>query len=174
MAITNQGALKQNVQKITHDDVLFRCGNAASEGTLLTYAIEDGQPKVNFVEKISGAPDVVTTKVAGLLMINVEDRAIPSNLVAFGDDTGTIDLPQNRNRNVTNTSGVVRLLKVGMVESDQVDSSDFAQGSGVFIGSDGLLTTTPAVNASGQIAEKVGHALTGKRDGFVRVFLNIR
>ena len=174
MAITNQGALKQNLQKITHDDLLFRCANVAAEGTLLTYAIEDGQPKTSFVEKVSGNPDPITQKVAGLLMINVENRATPSNLVAFGDDTGTVDLPQNRNRNVTNTSGVVRLLKVGMVETDQVDSSEFAQGSGIFIGSDGLVTTTPASVSGVGTAEKIGHALTGKRDGFVRVFLNIR
>ncbi len=171
MAITNQGALKQNIQKITHDDVLFRCANAAAEGTLLTYAIEDAQPKVGFVEKVSGNPDPVSVKVAGLLMINVEDRSIPLNLVAFGDDTGTIDLPQNRNRNVTNTSGVVRLLKVGMVETDQVDGSvTFAQGSGVFIGADGIVTTSEGTGAT----ELVGHALTGVRDGFVRIFVNIQ
>ena len=171
MAITNQGALKQNKQKITHDDLLFRCGNTAAEGTLLTYAIEDGQPKVGFVEKVSGAPDPITQKVAGLLMINVEDRAIPSNLVQFGDDTGTVDLPQNRNRNVTNTSGVVRLLKVGMIETDQIDGAvTFAQGSGVYIGSNGAVTTVDGTGAS----ELVGHALTGVRDGYVRVFINVQ
>lgn len=171
MAITNQGALKHNLQKITHDDLLFRCANASAEGTLLTYAIEDGQPKVGFVEKVSGNPDPITQKVAGLLMINVEDRAIPSNLVQFGDDTGTVDLPQNRNRNVTNTSGVVRLLKVGMVETDQVDGAvTFAQGSGVYIGANGIVTTVDGTGAT----ELVGHALTGVRDGYVRVFINVQ
>lgn len=170
MAITNQGALKQNLQKITHDDLLFRCSTAAAEGTLLTYAISDGQPKVGFVEKVSGNADTVTQKVAGLLMINVENRATPLNLVAFGDDTGTVDLPQNRNRNVTNTSGVVRLLKIGMVETDQVDSNvTFAQGSGVYIGTAGIVTTAVGSGAG----EKVGHALTTSRDGFVRIFLNV-
>lgn len=159
-------ALKQTLQKVTTDDILFRAKNAALAGTLMTYSLDsDG-----FVEKISGNPDAVLTKVAGVLLINVENRSVPSNLVVLGEDTGTVDLPRNFNRNVTNTSGVVRLLRIGTTETDQVDASvTFGQGSGVYLGADGKFTTAVGTGAT----ERVGTALSGKRDGFVRVFVNI-
>ena len=159
-------ALKQTLEKITHDHVIFRCKSVAAKGSLLSYAIGDA----GFVEKIVGAP-TTTTKAAGLLLQNVENRAVPLNLVALGDDTGTVDLPRNFNRNVTNQSGVCRLLVHGFVETDQYSTqggAEYGQGSGLYLGVDGLLTT---VAISGY--EKVGHCLSGIRDNFVRVFINI-
>jgi hypothetical protein len=159
-------ALKQTLQKVTTDDILFRAKNAAAAGTLMSYSTTAG-----YVEKISGSPVAGVTKAAGVLLINVEDRAIPSNLTLIGDDTGTVDLPRNFNRNVTYTSGVVRLLRIGTCETDQVDASAaFGQGSGVYLGDDGLFTTTVP---SGVTLERVGTALSGKRDDYVRVFVNI-
>jgi len=159
-------ALKQTLQKVTTDDILFRAENAAAAGTLMTYSVTNP----GFVQKVSGNPDAVLDKVAGVLLINVEDRSIPSNLTLIGDDTGTIDLPRNFNRNLTNTSGVVRLLRIGTTETDQVDASaTFGQGSGVYIGANGLFTTAVGTGAT----ERVGTALSEKRDGFVRVFVNI-
>ena len=163
-------ALKQTLQKVTTDDILFRADNAAAAGTLMTYHLTNA----GFVEKISGAPDIILSKVAGVLLINVENVGIPSNLTLIGDDTGIVDRPRNFNRNVTNTSGVVRLLRIGTTETDQIDGSVFGQGSGVYLGSDGLFTTAPSANASGVLAERVGTALSGSRDGFVRVFVNIK
>ena len=159
-------ALKQTLQKVTTDDILFRAKNAAVAGTLMTYALDaDG-----FVQKVSGNPDAVLDKVAGVLLINVENRSVPSHVVSLGQDTGTVDLPRNFNKNVTYTSGVVRLLRIGTCETDQVDASaTFGQGSGVFIGADGLFTTAVGTGAT----ERVGTALSGKRDGYVRVFVNI-
>ncbi len=154
-------ALLQTLEKVSHDHIIFRCGNVAARGTLLTYRTsQDG-----FVEKLAGAP-AFDTKVAGLAMQNVENVAVPSNLTVIGDDTGTVDRPRNFNRNVTNVSGVVRLLVHGYTESDQLASVEFGQGSGLFLGSAGLLTTVPGT-------ESVGHALSGIRDGFVRCFINI-
>ena len=72
-------ALKQTLEKITHDHIIFRCKSVATKGTLVVYAAEDG-----FVEKVSGNPDPVTQKVAGLLLQNVENRAVPSNLTSLG------------------------------------------------------------------------------------------
>lgn len=159
-------ALKQTLQKVTTDDILFRAKNAALAGTLMTYSLTDA----GFVEKISGNPDAVLTKVAGVLLINVENRSVPSNLTVIGEDTGTVDLPRNFNRNVTNTSGVVRLLRIGTTETDQVDPAvTFGQGSGAYLGADGLLTTAEGTGAT----ERVGTCLSEKRDGFVRVFVNI-
>jgi hypothetical protein len=161
-------ALKQTLQKVTTDDILFRAKNAAAAGTLMTYVVDgtgDG-----YVQKVSGSPVADLDKVAGVLLINVEDRAIPSNLTLIGDDTGTVDLPRNFNRNVTYTSGVVRLLRIGTCETDQVDATaEFGQGSGVYLGANGLFTVASGTGAT----ERVGTALTGKRDGFVRVFVNI-
>lgn len=163
-------ALKQTLEKINHDHIIFRCKTVAAKGTLLSYStIDDG-----FVEKISGSPSVLTTKAAGLLLINVVNRAVPSNLTVLGDDTGTVNLPRNFNRNETNVSGIVRLLVHGYTESDQLDPvATFGQGSGLFIGDNGLLTTAPLTVSGVGTAQKVGHALSGKRDGFVRVFINI-
>ena len=156
-------ALKQTKQKTVHDCVEFRCKSVAAAGRLLTYAAEAG-----FVELISGAPDAVLTKVAGIALQNVENRGVPLDLVAIGQDTGLTDLPRNYNKNVTYQSGVVRLGVVGMFETDQVDTSTFGQGSGLYIGSDGKLSTA-------ETGDKIGHALSAKRaDGFVKVWLNIR
>lgn len=160
------GQLVQTLQKVGFDDITFRCKSVASEGTLLTYAAE-----VGFVEKVSGNPDPVLTKVAGVLMSNVVNRGVPSNLVDLGDDTGTTELPRNFNANQTPQSGVCRLLKQGIIETNQVDASaTFGQGSGVYIGANGLFTTAVGTGAT----ELVGHALTAKRDGYVRVYVNIQ
>ncbi len=159
-------ALKQTIQKVTTDDVLFRASNAAAAGTLMTYHLTSA----GFVQKVSGNPDAVLDKVAGVLLINVEDVGIPSNLTLIGDDTGIVDRPRNFNRNVTNTSGVVRLLRIGTTETDQIDGAvTFGQGSGVYIGANGLFTTVLGTGAT----ERVGTALSASRDGFVRVFVNI-
>lgn len=159
------GQLVQTLQKVGFDDTTFRCASVASEGTLLSYATEAG-----FVEKVSGSPDPVLTKVAGVLMSNVVNRGVPSNHM-LGEDTGTTELPRNFNANQTPQSGMCRLLKQGIIETDQVDASaTFGQGSGVYIGDDGLFTTAVGTGAS----ELVGHALTAKRDGYVRVYVNIQ
>ena len=160
-------ALKQTLEKITHDHVIFRCKSVAAKGSLLSYSITDA----GFVEKIVAAPIAGVTKAAGLALQNVENRSVPLNLVALGDDTGTVDLPRNFNRNVTNQSGVCRLLVHGYVETDQFSDqggAEYAQGSGLYLGNDGLLTSV-----AGSGYEKVGHALSAIRDGFVRVFINI-
>lgn len=157
-------ALKQTLEKISHDHIIFRCENVAAKGSLLTY----NTSKDGFVKKGSGAP-AFDDKVAGLLLINVVNRAVPSNLTVLGDDTGTVDLPRNFNKNETNVSGVVRLLVHGYTETDVFDSGagvQYGQGSGLFLGSNGEVTTTPG-------SESVGHALSAVRDGFVRVFINI-
>lgn len=155
-------ALKQTKQKTVHDCVEFRCKSVAAAGRLLSYAAEEG-----FVELISGAPDAVLTKVAGIALQNVENRGVPLDLLDLGQDTGLTDLPRNYNRNVTYQSGVVRLGVVGMFETDQVDASTIGQGSGLYIGSDGKLSSV----ATG---DKLGHALGSVRtDGFVKVWLNI-
>lgn len=160
-------ALSQTLQKVTHDHVIFACKTVAPKGTLVTYSTDEG-----FVEKVSGNPDPVTTKAAGLLLQHVENVAVPSNLVVLGDDTGTIDFARNHNRNVTYVSGVCRLLVHGYTETDQVDAAvTFGQGSGLYLGANGLLTTALGTGAT----ELVGHALSSKRaDGFVRVFINIQ
>lgn len=161
-------ALLQTLEKITHDHVLFRCKTVAAKGSVLSYAIGDAGK----VEKIVGLP-VPTTKAAGLLLQDVENRSVPLNLAVIGDDTGTVDLPRNFNRNVTNVSGVCRLLVHGFVETDQYSTlgaptPEYGQGSGLYLGPDGLLTS---VATSG--FEKVGHCLSGIRNSMIRVFINI-
>lgn len=163
---------QQTLEKVTHDHVIFACKTVAPRGTLLSYSLT----QEGFVEKISGNPDVVLTKAAGLLMEAVENGfGSPSN-IDLGDDTGTISRARNHNRDVTYVSGVCRLLVHGYTETDQVDpASVFGQGSGLYIGANGLLTTTPLSVSGVGSAEKVGHALSSKRaDGFVRVFINIK
>lgn len=172
-------ALAHTLQKVSHDHILFRSSNVAPLGTVMSYNLSNA----GFVEKISGSPDSVLTIVAGIAMQNVVNRSVPSNLIApgasgapdiLGDDTGSITLPRNHNKNETYVSGVMRLLVRGYMETDQIDTTaTFGQGSGIYIGDDGLVTTVDG-SISGVGANKlIGHAMTSVRDGHVRIFVNI-
>jgi hypothetical protein len=156
------GPLLQTLQKVGFDDITFRCKSLANIGTVLTYTTDAG-----FVEKVAGNPDAVLTKAAGILMSNVTARGVASN-ITLGDDTGTSNEPRNFNANETPQSGVCRLLKHGIIETAQV-SGVFGQGSGAYLGPNGIITTAVGVGAT----ELIGHALTGARNGFVRIFVNI-
>lgn len=156
-------ALKAPHQKITHDDINFRCNEVATAGRLVVYSSVAGQ-----VALASAQPTDLDVP-AGLLLQNVVNRSVPGNLPGLGDDTGTTDLPRNLNRNQTNVSGVVRLLKIGETQTDQVDDSPIGAGSGLYVGTNGKLSS---ISASGR--QKIGVAMgAADSDGFVKVFINI-
>lgn len=158
--------LKAPHRKATHDDLNFRCSSVANEGMAVVYSSTAG-----YVEKAT-SPD--SQKVAGLLMVNVENRGIPLNLVAVGDDTGQADLTRNYNKNVTYTSGYVRLLKIGETETDQITTGDSpSAGSIAYLGANGKLTTS--VSGSSLVNRPVvGHFLSAKNaDGYAKVWVNV-
>lgn len=159
-------ALKAPHRKVIADDLNFRCSSTASEGMAVCYSSTAG-----YVEKSTSAD---SKNVAGLIMTNVENRGIPVDLPVLGDDIGTADLPRNYNKNVTYTSGYVRLLKIGTVETDQIVSGDSpSQGDACYLGANGKLSTS--VSGATLINRPLlGHWLSAKdSNSFAKVWINI-
>lgn len=156
-------ALKSHF-KLGHDDTNFRCKSVSQAGVLVTYASTVGEVEV--------AANPSGKKVAGLLLTAVANRAVPSNMVSLKEPTGTVDFPRNFNKNETHTSGHVRLLKIGEIESNNLDASDtFAQGDKLYITSNGEISKVQ--DNSG--IELVGHALAEKdSEGYLKLFINIQ
>ena len=156
-------ALKGTHEKIRCDDINFRCETVGVRGAVVVYTSTG--VKVN-----SGAPNANTQRVAGMLLLDVVNKNLPSNYL-LGDETGTMELPKNFNKNETHVSGVVRLLKVGEAQTDQWDTGEAAKvgpGSGLYVAAGGKLTT---LATHGQL---LGRALSAvNSDGFVKVFLNV-
>jgi hypothetical protein len=147
-------ALKPH-QKVVHDDINFRCTTTGVQGQMVAY--------------VSGNVAVstdVAAKSAGMLMIDVVTGIHPSN-INLTEDTGTIDRARNFQKNETYVSGVVRLLKIGEITTNQV-SGTISAGDQLYVTSAGTL------GASDLGGELVGHALSGAdADGFVKVYLNV-
>ncbi len=157
-------ALKGTHEKITHDDINFRCETVGVRGAVVVYTATG--VKVN-----TGAPDPITQKAAGMLLQDVVNKCVPSMHI-YGDDTGTMELPKNFNKNETHVSGVVRLLKVGEVQSDQFATGQAAAagpGSGLYLAAAGKLTLAAT---HGQLLGRCLSAVDS--DGFVKVWLNIQ
>ena len=140
-------------RKVIHDDINFKVAQVAEKGVVLVYDTANA----GFL-KIDQEPlaDASLQNVAGMLMIDVVNK-----------DFGAV--PENHNKLETGLSGVVRVLKVGEITTNQVDAAaDFGgAGSGVYLGRDGKITSV----ASGtRIGTTLGATDT---DGYVKVFLNI-
>jgi hypothetical protein len=149
-------------QDIIKDDINFVCESLGSVGQVVVYN-SAGNVEVK-------ASAHTADKVAGLLLIGVVNRAVPGNLESLpGDFTGTTSFPKNHNANETHISGVVRLLKIGELETDQVNATDnFVPGTGLYLDDAGLLTVSNTFDGP------VGHALSTKNaDGYVKVYINI-
>jgi len=147
-------ALKPH-QKFGLDDINFICENVAEKGCLVTYTSAGNVRKTGNL----------ASKVAGALLIDVVAGIHPSN-VTLGDFTGTIDRARNFQKNETHVSGVVRLMKLGELETNCV-SGTFAAGNVVRHGAQGNFVV-------GGTGEVVGHALSVKdADGYVKIYINM-
>lgn len=148
-------ALKPH-QKFGLDDINFICENVAAKGCLVAYTTAGNVAKTADLAK----------KVAGVLLIDVVAGIHPSN-VTLGDFTGTIDRARNFQKNETHVSGVVRLMKIGEVQTNAV--------SGTFNPGDVVRHGGGAGNFRvGGGGEVVGHALSTKdADGYVKIYVNI-
>ena len=159
-------ALQAPHRKVTADDLNFRCSTTASEGMALCYSSTAG-----YVEKKSSSDSAV---FAGILMTNVEQRGYPDTIAVTEEDWGTSSLPRNYNKNVTYTSGYVRLLKIGEIETDQITAGETPTiGSVAYVGANGNLST--GVSGAAQVLRPVvGHFLGAKdSNGFAKVWVNV-
>lgn len=148
-------AFSRNHEKITHDDMNFRCVSVAARGTVVCYNANDGE-----VAKVN----TLASKPAGVLLESVVAGLHPSNIV-LGDDTGTINVARNFNKNQTYVSGVVRLLKIGEMVTNAT-SGTINCGDVLKMGPGGIVAT-----AGGGT---IGHALSDKdADGYVKIWVNI-
>jgi hypothetical protein len=148
-------ALKPD-QKIIADDINFRVGEVEEKGIVVCYA-----STAEYVEKKT---DPSGAKVAGLLMVDVRNRDVRDSLgvTAITRNYSKIEVPQ---------SGVVRLVRIGMLRTNDVKDGDtFAQGNKLYIAGSGKLSNAQISSDH----EEVGHALGAKdSDGYVRIWLNI-
>lgn len=144
-------ALKPD-RKVIADDINFRVAEVAEKGELLVYDTatagylkKDPQPQA----------DASLQNVAGMLMIDVVNK-----------DFGAV--PQNFQKLETGLSGVVRILKVGEITTNNLDAaSEWGAGSGVYLGRDGTIHSV----ASGT---RLGTALGAQdSDGYVRIWLSV-
>jgi len=144
-------------QAVVSDDINFKCGEVLEKGLLLVFS-----STVGYVEKVTNPSG---RKVAGLLMLDVRNRDVR-------DDLGTTSITRNYSKNEVPVSGVVRLLRVGEVETNVVDASDtFAQGDKLYITGAGKVSKVQD-NAG---CERIGHALAKKdSDGFLRLWINLQ
>lgn len=149
---------------VLKDDINFRCASVAEKGYLVCYSSTAGH-----VESVATA--ISGKKVAGMLLLDVVNKATPSNL-SLGEDHGWVDREKNVNRIETYQSGVVRLAKMGEVRTNALNPADwanFAQGDKLYLSGSGKLSRSQAAGA-----EHVGHALSARdSDGYLAVFLNI-
>lgn len=163
-------ALKPH-RKVIADDINFKCKNVCPKGVLVIYSTTAG-----FVERptLNGGANPSGKKVAGVLMIDVVNKAAPSLLVRTGGDPlGTVDNTAllNPNKTETHTSGTVRLLKVGECMTNSLDPSDtFAQGDTLYITNSGLFSKVQ--DNSGIVS--VGRSLGAKdSDGYLKVWISL-
>lgn len=147
------------------DDINFRCASVAEKGFLVCYSSTAG-----YVEAVATA--ISGKKVAGMLLLDVVNKATPSNL-SLGEDTGWTDREKNVNKLETYQSGVVRLAKVGEIRTNALNPADwasFAQGDKLYLSGSGKLSNSQAAGA-----ELVGHAMSARdSDGYLTVFLNLQ
>lgn len=146
-------------QKIYQDDINFRCETTGSAGAVVCY---------NTSTDHVGVTTTLSRVAAGILMEDVINQNLPSNLTTITEDTGTIDGARNFSKNQTYVSGVVRILKIGEIVTNQT-SGTFQPGQAVYHTPGGLVSTT---NTGGTL---IGHAL-GEKDSnnFVKLWVNIR
>jgi hypothetical protein len=152
-------AIKQH-QKVTHDDINFACNSVAAAGAVVIYSGTQ-------VTLAAGLP-APTSRVAGILMQDVVAGIHPSNVI-LGDFTGTIDTARNFHRNQTHVSGIVRLLKIGEIETNMISSGTMAAGDPLYLDENGQFTDTD------QGRQQIGHALGATdADGYVKIWVNIQ
>lgn len=161
-------ALKPH-QRVIAEDINFKCNNVAPKGVLLVYSSTAGQverPPLNNV----GTASPSGKKVAGVLMIDVVNKNLPSKFILTGDPVGTVDGVRNFSKLETHVSGVVRLMKVGELLTNNVDNEAFAAGDKLYITNSGAFSKTQ----DSANHERVGTALAAKdSDGYLKVWVNI-
>ncbi len=113
--------------------------------------------------------------IAGMLLINVVNRGVPSLQGRVGDPLGVVDPTQNNiipSRNETHVSGQVRILKIGEASTNALKSGiTFAAGNPLYVSQLGKLTN---VTTNLSPTTVVGRALDVKdTDGYLKVFINI-
>ena len=151
--------MSNRYEKLVHDLISFKMSEVASEGILTIY----NTSKPGFVSVPVFPSGSTVEKCAGLLTSNVVNKDFSA-------------IPENHQRpNEVGLSGQVRLILVGEVETDQVNAGDVpGQGSGAYITTGGLLTTTATRALDGLPNERVGTFLNSQdANGLVRVWLNI-
>ncbi len=147
-------------QKIVADDINYRLAAASERGVICTVASTAGQCEV--IADPSGA------RVAGILMMDVVAKAVPSNLSQDANlDTGTATEQSNKQKNETYEGGVVRLARKGELVTDQI-SGAVAAGDSLYVAASGQISATQAAGS-----QAIGFALDAKdADGFVKLFLD--
>ncbi len=153
-------ALKAH-QKVVADDMNFRLDSVQERGLVCGVSSTAGECEV--------AADPSGVTVAGLLMMDVVNKGVPSNLASDSNlDTGTITDSLVNGKNETYKGGVVRLLRKGECVTDQVTGA-IAQGDALYLAASGIISATQATGAP-----QVGFALEAKDgDGFVKMFLDV-
>lgn len=170
-------ALKPHL-KVIADDINNICTALASKGYLAIYdttAGAAGAGKVHVPTSTVGIGEPSGKGVAGVLLQDVVNRAVPSLQGLTGDPIGTVDANQaslNLNKNETHVSGYVRLLKVGECVTNALDASDtFANGDNLYITQLGKFSRS----ADSTSHQWVGRSLGIKdSDGYLKVFVNIQ
>lgn len=166
-------ALKPHL-KVIADDINNKCTAVASKGFLAIYATSSATGLVHVPTSTVGIGEPSGKQVAGVLLQDVVNRAVPSLQGRTGDPLGTVDAnqaPLNLSKNETHVSGHVRLLTVGECVTNAVDASDtFYAGDVLYITQLGKFSKV----ADSASHAKVGRALAGKdSDGYLKVFVNI-
>ncbi len=113
--------------------------------------------------------------IAGMLLIDVVNRGVPSLIGKVGDPLGVVDPTQNNlilSRNETHVSGQVRILKIGEASTNALKTGiTFAAGEPLYVSQLGKLTN---VTTNLSPTTVVGRALGVKdSDGYLKVFINI-
>ena len=149
---------------IVQEDLNFRCNSVAEKGFMVCYSSTAGQ-----VETVTTA--ISGKKVAGMLLVDVVNKATPSNL-SIGEDTGWTDRARNVHRTETYQSGVVRLAKIGELRTNALNPTDwanFAQGDTLYLSGSGKLSRVQAAGT-----QQIGAAGSARdSDGYLTVFVNI-
>lgn len=153
-------ALKAH-QKVVADDINFRLDSVQERGLICAVSATAGECEV--------AADPSGVTVAGLLMMDVVNKGVPSNLASDSNlDTGTITDSLNAHKNETYKGGLVRLMRKGEVVTDQVTGT-INQGDALYLAASGIISATQAAGAP-----QVGFAIAAKDgDGFVKLFLDV-
>jgi len=165
-------ALKPH-QKVIADDINMVSNAVGAKGFLAIYGTTAGE--VHVPTGSTGISEPSGKAVAGVLLIDVVNRGVPSLQGLTGDPLGYLDPTQQQvimSRNETHVSGKVRLLRIGECVTNALDASDtFVNGDALYITNLGKFSNVRDSSAH----QLVGRALGAKdSDGYLKVFVNIQ